>query len=89
MNFKGCKDRTISFADKTTSICGQNASGKTTIFDAFTWVLFGKDSTGRSDFDIRPLDEQGNLIHNIDVCVEMAFTHYGDDYVFKKIQKEN
>ena len=36
-NFKGCKDRTIEFGDKT-RISGANATGKTTIFDAFTWV---------------------------------------------------
>ena len=48
-NFKGCKGRTIDFAD-TTKICGANESGKTTIFDAFTYLLFNKDSLGKTDF---------------------------------------
>lgn len=44
-NFKGCAGRTIDFADKT-KICGANATGKTTIFDAFTFLLFNRDSLG-------------------------------------------
>lgn len=54
-NLKGIKDLTITFGQNTT-ISGANGSGKTTIFDAFTWVLFGKDSTDRKDFNIKPLD---------------------------------
>ena len=41
-NFKGCTGRTIDFTDKT-KICGANATGKTTIFDAFTFLLFNRD----------------------------------------------
>jgi Predicted ATP-dependent endonuclease of the OLD family len=40
-NFKGIKDLNIGFS-KETNIFGENASGKTTIFDAFTWLLFDK-----------------------------------------------
>lgn len=65
-NFKGCKDRTIEFGEKT-RISGANATGKTTIFDAFTWLLFGKDSLGSSDFDIRPLDADGKMVDNIEI----------------------
>lgn len=37
-NFKGCRELDISFGD-TTKIYGQNASGKTTIVDAFMLSL--------------------------------------------------
>lgn len=40
-NFKGCKEKVIDFFHKT-EIFGKNEAGKTTINDAFTWVLFGK-----------------------------------------------
>lgn len=86
-NFKGCKERTIEFSE-ITSICGQNATGKTTVFDAFTWLLFGKDSFGRDKFDIRPLDEDGNQIHNIDITVEAVINHNNQDYAVKKVQRE-
>lgn len=44
-NFKGTKLLDVSFGDKT-KIKGQNASGKTTVFDGFTWLLFNKNSVG-------------------------------------------
>ena len=87
-NFKGCKDRTIEFGEKT-RISGTNATGKTTIFDAFTWLLFGKDSLGSSDFDIRPLDIDGNMINNIEISVEAKISVDGDEYDLKKVQKQN
>ena len=86
-NFKGCKDREISFSDRT-SIKGANATGKTTVFDAFTWMLFGKDSLGNSKFDIRPLDADGNMINNLEISVE-ALIHVDDEeYALKKAQKQ-
>lgn len=86
-NFKGCKDRTIEFGEKT-RISGANATGKTTIFDAFTWLLFGKDSLGSSDFEIRPLDIDGNMINNIEISVEAKISVDCDEYDLKKVQKQ-
>ena len=90
-NFKGCKDREIAFGDRT-SIKGANATGKTTVFDAFTWLLFGKDSLGNTKFDIRPLDVDGNMINNLEISVEATIQiDYPDDtaeYILKKTQKQ-
>lgn len=52
INFKGVEKLDIVFSDNT-NISGDNATGKTTIFDAVTWLLFGKDSQDRKDFDIK------------------------------------
>lgn len=90
-NFKGCTDRALEFSD-TTVIKGANATGKTTVFDAFTWLLFGKDSLGSSKFDIRPLDATGKMIDNLEISVEATIQiDYSDDaaeYVLKKTQKQ-
>lgn len=86
-NFKGCKDRTIEFGEKT-RISGANATGKTTIFDACTWLLFGKDSLGSSDFDIRPLDADGKMVDNIEISVAAKISVDGDEYDLKKVQKQ-
>lgn len=86
-NFKGCKDKTIDFGDKT-RISGANATGKTTIFDAFTWLLFERDSLGSSNFDIRPLDENGKMIDNIEISVESKISVDGNEYELKKVQKQ-
>ena len=57
VNFKGVRELQIQFNDGMTTICGRNGSGKTTILDAFTWLLFGKDSQDRKQFNIKTLDE--------------------------------
>lgn len=57
-NFKGIKDLEINF-DDITSISGANATGKTTIFDAYSWVLWDKDSKNRKDFGIKPYELDG------------------------------
>ena len=86
-NFKGCKDREIAFGDRT-SIKGANATGKTTVFDAFTWLLFGKDSLGSAKFDIRPLDADGNMINNLEISVEALIRVDDEEYALKKTQKQ-
>lgn len=86
-NFKGCKDRVVQFGDKT-KIFGANATGKTTIFDAFTWLLFGKDSQGNAKFEIRPLDKSGNRIDHVEISVEATVLVGDDEYTFKKVQKQ-
>ena len=48
-NFKGLRNVVIDFNDTVTTISGRNGTGKTTIMDAFTWLLWGKDSEGNVD----------------------------------------
>ena len=62
LNFKGIRELKVEFNDDKTNVCGQNGSGKTTLFDAFTYVLFGKDSRDRKDFNIKTLDENNKPI---------------------------
>lgn len=86
-NFKGIKHLEIDFGD-TTHISGRNASGKTTISDAFSWLLFDKDSTGSSAFAIRPKDADGRDIDNIEIKVEAAIDADGEEITLTKIQKQ-
>ena len=86
-NFKGCVNKLISFGELT-KIYGANATGKTTVFDAFTWLLFGKDSHGSAKFDIRPLDKDGKMIDNLDISVESVISVDGEEYTLKKVQKQ-
>ena len=88
-NFKGIRDLTIDFKDKETLIGGRNATGKTTVFDAFTWLLFGKDSTGRSDsgvgsFNIKTLGEDGNPILNEEHVVTGVLDIDGREVVLER-----
>lgn len=87
-NFKGIKSLDVNFSNKT-SIKGQNAVGKTTIFDAFTWLLFNKNSAGEEKFNARPLDEHNNKIHNVEIKVVAVVSVDGKDVELSKTQKEN
>ena len=87
-NFKGIKSLDVNFSNKT-SIKGQNAVGKTTIFDAFTWLLFNKNSAGEEKFNVRPLDEHNNKIHNVEIKVVGVVDVDGKDVELSKTQNEN
>lgn len=86
-NFKGCKERMVEFGDNT-RISGANATGKTTMFDVFTWLLFNKDSLGASQFDIRPKDSEGKMIDNVEISVEAVIAVGEEEYSLKKVQKQ-
>ena len=88
-NFKGCKNATYTFNGKNVTVCGANGSGKTTIFDAFTWILFGKDSLDNAKFEIRPLDKDGKHIDNVEICVSATLEIDGKEVELKKTQKQN
>ena len=62
VNFKGIRNLTIDFNESVTTISGRNGLGKTTIFDAFTWLLFGKDSKERKQFGIKTYGKDGQTI---------------------------
>lgn len=86
-NFKGVRRQEIEFGDVTT-ISGPNASGKTTINDAFTWLLFDKDSAGRTSFEIKTLDENNQAYHRLDHEVIGHFLIDGIETVLRKCFKE-
>ncbi|EKT8900488.1 AAA family ATPase [Listeria monocytogenes] len=82
-NFKGIKELEIDF-ENSTSIYGANASGKTTIIDAFTWLLFDKDSTNKKDFAIKTLDMEGKVIHKLNHVVTAVIDVDGEQVELSK-----
>lgn len=88
-NFKGIKSIDIKFGEKKTKISGQNASGKTTIFDMFTWLLFNKNSAGEEKFNVRPLDKDGHRIDNVEIKVVGVIDVDGKEVELSKVQKQN
>ena len=84
-NFKGIKQLEINFEGKNTNIYGKNATGKTTIFDAFKWLFFDKDSNDRKDFNIKTLDSNNKPIHFLEHSVEAVLLIDGQDTIFKKV----
>lgn len=86
--FKGIKDFTLQVAPLGVRVHGNNAVGKTTLFDAFTWCLFGKDSLGRTDFEIKTLDTSGQPLPGLDHVVEATLTVDGRPMVFRRTLRE-
>lgn len=54
VNFKCFRNLHLDFHSGVNTIYGQNSAGKSSVFDAFTWLLFGKDSSGNSAFEVKP-----------------------------------
>lgn len=86
-NFKGIKDLVINFGD-VTSISGKNATGKTTVVDAFTWLLFGKDSKDRTTFNIKTLDANGEELHGLEHSVTGELEVDGQAITLQRLYKE-
>jgi DNA repair exonuclease SbcCD ATPase subunit len=87
-NFKGIRSLDVKFSNKI-KIKGQNAAGKTTIFDAFTWLLFNKNSAGEEKFNVRPLDKDGKHIDNVEIKVAGVIEVDGKEVELSKVQKQN
>lgn len=87
LNFKGLKSFAINLNGDVV-IRGDNATGKTTVFDSVCWLLFGKDSLDRADFEIKTLDG-GNPIHKVNHEVTGTFTlDEGGTVELKRVYRE-
>lgn len=83
-NFKGIRHRKISLDGDVILISGDNNVGKTTINDAYHWLLFNHDSDFRTDFNIKTLDEDNNVIPGIEHTVEAVLNVDGQRVDLKK-----
>lgn len=86
-NFKGIKSFGLHADGENISLYGDNATGKTSIFDAFVWLLFDKDSQNQKEFGIKTLIN-GEPIHNINHEVEATFLVDDEKLLLKKIFAE-
>lgn len=82
-NFKGEKERTTNFNADVTTISGANGLGKSRHFDAFMWLLFGKDAQDRKDYEIKTRIN-GEEQHGIDCTVSGIISADGTDIALKR-----
>ena len=90
-NFKCHKSLKLDFEGGNASIYGDNASGKTSIYDALTWLLFGKDSQGNGEknIEIKPLDANGEVKDHLAVtAVEAVLDVNGEEVTLRRTYKE-
>lgn len=89
-NFEGIRSLEINADGKSLSIYGDNGTGKTTIADAQSWLLFDKDSAFTPNFLPKPRDRDGEEVHNVDTEVEGTYTlDNGSQVTLRKVFAEN
>lgn len=90
-NFKCHRLLNLQLDGLNAGIYGDNAAGKTSVYDALTWLLFGKDSAGNGEknIEIKPLDSLGNVAdHNAVTAVEAELSVDGEVVILKRTYKE-
>ncbi len=87
-NFKGIRDLSLDLRGRDVSIHGDNGTGKTTVADGFSWLLFGKDSKDSANFEIKTLDAENRAIPGLDHEVEAELDLGGGAITLKKSYKE-
>ncbi len=71
-NFQGIPSLGIALNGKSASIFGDNGTGKTTIYNAITWLLFDKPSTGAKNWSPKTRGAHGEK-HNMEHGVTATF----------------
>lgn len=84
-NFKGTLKLKVNF-EHNTDVYGANGTGKTTIYDAFLWLLFGKNAEEKKEFSIK--NTVDTSLNRQDHEVEGMLEVNGDRIILKKIYKE-
>ncbi|RKN75040.1 ATP-binding protein [Paenibacillus ginsengarvi] len=88
-NFKGLREFVLAANGGSLDIYGDNATCKTTLFDGFTWKLFGKDSANNANFEIKELDLAGRVRkHRLEHEVEGVLIVDGRRRIFRRVFSE-
>lgn len=88
VNFKGEQSRTTEFKPDVTSIYGDNGLGKSRHFDAFIWLLFGKDVEDRKDYEIKTL-VNGEELHKVECSITGVLDVDGEAITLKRALVED
>ncbi len=89
--YKGIHEIKLDSSDKNknvTVILGTNTSGKTTLLQAFNWVLYGEANFKTKDFllNLELIDENSNIHNQYEVSVKLELSHDDIDYIIERKQ---
>ena len=87
LNFRGARDVKVSFTDGTNIVCGDNGTGKSTLMDAFLWLLFGKDAEERKDCEVKRI-EAGKTLRRTRATVECRLSVDGRLHTLRRSLRE-
>lgn len=89
-HFKGLGHFELSLPDGcSANIYGENSAGKTTLADAYFWLLFGVDSEGRSPGEIGGFRIKTKGTSGLDYSVSGTFSHEGRTFTIRRVYREN
>ena len=87
LNFRGARDVRVRFTAGTNIVSGDNGTGKSTLMDAFLWLLFGKDAEERKDCEIKRI-EAGETLRRTDATVECRLDVDGQQNTLRRSLRE-
>ena len=71
VHFKCFPKLHLDFHEGVNNIYGENAAGKTSVYDALTWLLFNKDSAGGARPDIKPHHAPAGTMPEVTAVLEV------------------
>lgn len=87
-NFQGIKEAEFAFDGRDARIYGENGAGKTTVFNAHCWLLFGRSGSGIKGYNPKTNDPEGDYQHNLEHSVEEEILIDRGAFTLKKVYKE-
>lgn len=84
VHFKCFPGLHLDFHEGVNNIYGENAAGKTSVYDALTWLLFNKDSAGGARPDIKPHDAPAGTMPEVTAVLEVD----GEPIKLRKVLRE-
>lgn len=72
-DFQGLRHYVLEADGKSVSVYGTNGTGKTTIANSISWVLFDKPYTGEKNYSPKTTDADGKELHHLDHRAEAVF----------------
>lgn len=84
VHFKCFPKLHLDFHEGVNSLFGANAAGKTSVYDALTWLLFDKDSAGHSRPAIKPTGAPAGTMPEVTAILEVD----GEPIKLRKVLRE-
>lgn len=84
VHFKCFPKLHLDFHEGVNSLFGANAAGKTSVYDALTWLLFDKDSAGHSRPAIKPTGAPAGAMPEVTAILEVD----GEPIKLRKVLRE-
>lgn len=84
VHFKCFPKLHLDFHEGVNSLFGANAAGKTSVYDALTWLLFDKDSAGHSRPAVKPTGAPAGTMPEVTAILEVD----GEPIKLRKVLRE-